>query len=838
MSSFTTEKFERVLESINKASTYLGVEKNSVHKDHEKVKASIALAFPDLYEIGMSHLGLKILYNAINGEADLVAERVFAPGEDFAKAIQNEKIPFMSLETKRALKDFDIIGFTIPYELSYTNMLWMLDLADIPLKTSERDNKDPFVIGGGAGVYNVEPIAEFFDFFVLGDGEETVLKVMHLIAEHKDKPRSQTLKKLSEVPGVYVPSFFNISYASDGKIEQITPKLEKYKKATRVFLPTLTASPFPYEMVIPFGKPVQDRLNVEIDRGCAQGCRFCQAGTTYRPVRERTPVEVMQIIEKALGVTGYDSVTVTSLSAGDYSKIEPLLVTLMNRYEGEKLGVSLPSLRSDTVTREMIREVGRVKKTGFTITAEAGTQRLRDVLNKKVTDEAIMRVATDLLESGWRSLKLYFMMGLPTETDEDVDAIFTLSEKLARLTVNNKRFQTISVSVANFVPKPHTAFQWVAQDSIESLTRKKERLFDLIRRNKRLRLKWSSAGMSSLEATFSRGDRRLSRVVERAYRAGQKMDAWSEFFNYDRWMTAFKDEGIDPKFYANRDFGLDETLPWDHIDTGLTKKFFLREWKHAQKAEMTGDCKTENCEACGLDPNICFKPYDWPETEEPKPKDKTSENRFKFRLTYTKTGWVKFLSHLETASVLARAIRIAKLPVTYSEGFSPHPRISFGPALPVGVESHDELLDIELSSKFADESLVQLLDSVTPEGFHFIKCKEITIGTKSISSQITGVEYKIEFREQIDREVIESAIKSLMESESKIIQRAKPAGKQIDVRPMIEELSATSNPAGVNFKTVNNPSGSIRPYEVIQALFSDSPPTAKHIFKLANTMKN
>ncbi len=837
MNNISMERFERVLESVKKASTYLGVEKNSVHKDHEKTDASIALAFPDLYEIGMSHLGLKILYNVINGEPDLVAERVFAPGEDFATAIKNEEMPFMSLETRRPLKDFDILGFTIPYELSYTNMLWMLDLAGIPLRAAKRDDATTFVIGGGAGVYNVEPIAEFFDLFVLGDGEETVLTVMRLIAAQKGKPRNETLEKLSTVPGVYVPSLFEVSYGTDGKIERITPKLEKYKKVTRVFLPTLKDSPFPYEIVIPFGKPVQDRLNVEIDRGCTQGCRFCQAGTTYRPVRERTPSEVMAIIEKALGLTGYDSVTVTSLSAGDYSKIEPLLSTLMNKYEGEKIGVSLPSLRSDTVTSNIIREVGRVKKTGFTITSEAGTQRLRDVLNKNVTDEAIIRVATNLLESGWRSLKLYFMLGLPTETDEDVEAIFKLSDRLAQLTVNNKKFQTITVSVSNFVPKPHTAFQWVGQDGIESLTRKKERLFDLIRRNKRLRLKWNNAKMSFMEAVFSRGDRRLSRVVERAYETGCKMDAWTEFFSYDGWMTSFKEEGIEPEFYANRDFDLDETLPWDHIDTGLTKKFFLREWKHAQKAEVTGDCKTEKCEGCGLDPNTCFKPYDWPETETPEEDKNTQKDRFKYRLTYTKTGLVKFLAHLETVSVLTRAIRIAKLPVMYSEGYSPHPRISFGPALPVGVESYAEAMDVELSCKLAAQSLIQLLNSVTPKGFNFKDCEEIAIGTKSISSQIGGAEYQIEFRDVMPKEKINTAIKSFMESESRIVLRDGPSGKSIDTRPMIKEITTISNPTGIRFQTVSGPTGSVRPNEVLQALFPDNMPEISHITKLANTLK-
>ncbi len=838
MSNLTGNKFVRILESVRKPSTYLGVEPNSAHKNYDEIKGSMALVFPDLYEIGMSHLGLKILYNIINQEPDLAAERAFAPGDDFAEALLRENAPLMSLETKRPLADFDIVGFTIPYELSYTTILWILKLAGIPLRAVDRDKNFPFVIGGGAGVYNPEPIADFFDFFILGDGEEIVTKVLREVVKDKREPRFDTLKRLSKIPGVYVPSFFDVSYHPDGKIDSVTPILPPYDKAKRIFLPTLSESVFPVDMVVPIAKTIQERLTVEIDRGCTQGCRFCQAGTTYRPARERTPDEVMEIIEQALRKTGYGGVSLSSLSAGDYSKIEELLTLLMDRYENEKVSLSLPSLRSNTVTSEIIREIGRVKKSGFTITAEAGSARLRNVLNKKVSDEAILRVATNLLSSGWRSLKLYFMIGLPTETDEDIEAIALLSEKLAALKINNQRFKNINISVSNFVPKAHTAFQWFGQDPVEIMIAKKEKLFSLIKKNRRLRLKWHDARMSQLEAVFSQGDRRLSKVVESAFHMGRRLDAWTEHFDYDAWMEAFEANEVDPAFYASRHVDINETLPWDHIDTGLTKKYFKREWKHALNAEMTEDCKTGKCIGCGIDPDQCFENYEWTRAREITPAIQKSEIRIKYRLLYEKTGLSRFISHLELQSLFTRALRMIDAPVKYSEGFSPHPRISFGGALPVGTESVDETFDVELAEQVERERLISSLNAHMPDGILLKKCEELKPGTKSISASITAFDYLVTLDESIDLEYAKSAITQFDSAKSIFVIKGKSGEKRIDIKPITLNLALVEKPLGISFRLIVTKTGTARPSDLLTNLFPEHKRPASRILKIKSVMDN
>lgn len=836
MNNTLKDKIEGVIGSVRKPSWYIGVEPNSVHKDHDEIRGAIALAFPDLYDIGMSHLGLKILYNIVNSQPNLAAERVFAPGEDYAEALAKEGLPFVSLETKKPLNEFDVVGFTIPYELSYTNILWMLDLGGIPLKAADRGPYDPLIVGGGAGVYNPEPVAGFFDIFLLGDGERSVLDILNKKIEMKGAKREELLRELARIPGVYVPSFFDVDYGEDGRIKKITPRLEDYPKAVKTFLPSLSESPYPVDLVVPFGQPVQDRLNVEIDRGCTQGCRFCQAGTTYRPVRERTPDEALSIMEKTLKKTGYDGISVTSLSAGDYSKISELLKLLMDRYADEKVSLSLPSLRSGTVTNEIIHEAGRVRKSSFTITAEAGSQRLRNVLNKKVTEEEIIRVAERLLASGWRSLKLYFMAGLPTETEEDIDAIYHLCAKLAGLNADGRRYKNISVSVGNFVPKAHTAFQWFGQNSIDELKAKKERLFSLIKKNRRLTLKWSDPEMSHMEAVFSRGDRRLGKVVEAAYRAGHKLDAWSEHFDFSGWMRVFKESGVDPSFYANRHMELDASLPWDHIDTGLTKKYFKREWKLAHKGEVTGDCRVDKCLGCGLNPKTCFENYEWkappPITAE---KKEPPEDRFIYRLAYRKRGLSRFLSHLEVKTIFTRAFRMAEAPLRYSKGFSPHPKLSFGHPVPVGVESDEEFLDAEFYERRRPEALAADLNEALPAGLEIISVDEIPQG-ESIFSRVAGFVYKISFDESVEPEELEDAVSRFNSSESVVVEKAGPKRKKIDTRAMVDKINLDS-PREISFTSQVTDSGIARPDDIIKALFAKDAVKLKTILKLSTLLK-
>lgn len=827
--------FVRIIESVNRPSSYIGMEVNSVRKDRASISASIALAFPDLYDLGMSHAGLKILYHVINAEPDLAAERVFVPEEDFAEALKREGLPLFSLETKTPLAQFDVVGFTIPYELSYTNMLWMLDLSGIPLRASDRGENDPLVIGGGAGVYNPEPIADFFDFFFMGDGERGAVEIMRAVAQTKGSPRSERLKRFARIPGVYVPSFFSPAYGPDGRIGKITPLVEGYEKTTRVFLPTLSESPHPFDAPPPFGKPVHDRLNVEIDRGCTQGCRFCQAGTTYRPARERTPDEVAGIMDAALEKTGYDEASLTSLSAGDYSRIEELLTRLMDKYEDSRVSLSLPSLRSSTVTDGMITQIGRVGRSGFTITAEAGSQRLRNVLNKKVADEDILRVALQLLEGGWQSLKLYFMIGLPTETDEDVDGIYTLSDRLASLSAGRKMFRNINVSVGNFVPKPHTAFQWHGQEPVETLMAKKERLFALIKKNRRLTLKWHDARMSHMEAAFSRGDRRLSAVVEAAYRLGQRMDAWTERFRFDVWTKAFAECGLDSRDYANKSFGLADTLPWDHIDTGLSKRYFRKEWENALTGIVTGDCKTDKCLACGIDPKKCFSPYGTDYKPAPKSPAAQAESVASYRLFFRKTGLCRFLSHLELRNVLIRAIRRSGVAVKYSEGFTPHPKITFGPALKLGVESMEEIIDVQLCGAVNTAGLLRRLNDALPDGIRFNSVEPLAPGAKPLSSFIKGFEYEVAFRGDFDSFAVKNVVDKFNTEPSVTLRKEKDGHvKETELKTVVSpvEFNAESGSMrmSVRFDQVK---GAVQANDIVSAMFPGGAP-AFHVVKQRN----
>ncbi|HJM82948.1 MAG TPA: TIGR03960 family B12-binding radical SAM protein [Nitrospinota bacterium] len=828
MSEFLVDEVGELLKRVRKPSSYLGLEPNSVHKDLSTVKGTIALVYPDLYDIGMSHLGLKLLYSFVNSCEELWAERCFAPGQDMANELKRNKLPLTSLESKKPLSKFDVIGFTIPYELSYTTILWMLSLAGIPLRSSDRDESHPLIVGGGAGVYNPEPLAPFFDAFFLGDGENAVTEIVHLAADRGKEDKNDTLEKLQQVPGMYIPSFWDVHYCDDGKISEVRP-MPMAKTPKRVFIENLSLSPFPENIIVPFGSPAHDRLNVEIDRGCTQGCRFCQAGTSYRPNRERSPQEVLKIFDKTLKNTGYGDVSLLSLSAGDYSGIEQLLKGLMDCYADSQISVSLPSMRPATVTEPVIAQIKRVKKTGFTITAEAGTQRLRNVLNKKVTEEDVVLAARRLLRAGWRKLKLYFMIGLPTETSEDIQGIYDLAKKLDRLNEDGAKFNNINVSISNFVPKAHTAFQWTGQETMKNLWNKKEMLFELVKRSKRIRLKWHDAGMSHIEAVFSRGDRRLADVIEKAMENGQKLDSWTENFNFETWGKSFDETGLNTEWYANREFKEKDTLPWDHLDTGLTQKYFLKEWKMAKKGFISVDCKTDDCEGCGLDPKLCFSVYDTSVAKVGKPKPANVEGRYKYRLTYHIKESAKFLSHLEKMNLIFRACRIANLPVAHSEGFSPSPKVSFGPGLSVGMESYDEMLDIELFKYYEPWDVSNRLNSCLPLDIRFVDARQIRISDKSISSLIVGYSIRVQLKEAISPQEVERAVTNFVSKGSCPITNHK--GIIIDIRQMVSQLEKVSNTNDILYTTSAGNGGYVKPDVLLKALFAEGADLYRRIVK-------
>lgn len=605
------ERLDFVLPNVEKPSRYTGGEWNSVTKDWDEVEVTFALAFPDVYDVGMGHLGYKILYSILNREEDIAAERVYAPWIDMEEQMRRAGIPLYSLESKHALSEFDIVGFTLQYELSYTNILNMLDLGGIPLHSSERGERDPLVIAGGPCVYNPEPLAPFIDFFYLGDAENTVVTIARTVKQWKSaggKSRKDLLKLAAQIPGVYVPSFYRAHYTPEGFFAGLEPIEEGVPKTIRrQVVQDLDAAPFPDKFVVPFLDVVHDRVMVEVARGCTRGCRFCQAGMIYRPVRERSPQILQRQVRTLIGSTGYEEVSLTSLSTGDYTHIADLIPCLMDDLEGTGVALSLPSLRVDSFSVNLADQIQKARKTGLTFAPEAGTQRLRNVINKNVTEEDLMAAAGAAFSSGWDQLKLYFMIGLPTETDEDVLGIAELANRVLQLgrEIRGREKKAgrvkVHVSVSSFVPKSHTPFQWEAQDTVAELLRKQ----DLLRRalkDRGIKFSWHDVRVSYLESVFARGDRRVAKALEAAFRRGCKFDSWSDCFAYDTWMDAFAEVGVDPDFHGPRERGEDEALPWDFVDIGVSRQFLLRERHRARKGITTLDCRFTDCSGCGLCP--------------------------------------------------------------------------------------------------------------------------------------------------------------------------------------------------------------------------------------------
>ncbi|MBW2513111.1 MAG: TIGR03960 family B12-binding radical SAM protein [Deltaproteobacteria bacterium] len=724
-----------ILPRVDKPSRYLGTEVNVCKKNLSEVRLKVALAFPDLYEIGTSHFGMQILYHILNQRSDIAAERVFSPAEDLESLIRESQATLASLESQYPLNKFDIIGFSLLYELNYTNMLTILDLAGVPFYASQRAGTDPVVIAGGPCVSNPEPVADFFDAIVIGDGENVVLEMADIrIQMDRDGrvDKKALLKKWSQLEGVYVPSAFTVTYNEKG--QQVTRPLTEEDPMTRTrvkraVVGDLDQALFPDRPVVPFGKPVHDRLRLEISRGCTRGCRFCQAGMIYRPVRERSMKTVMNLTERCLQNTGYEELSLLSLSTGDYTAISPLINRLMHRYAAQHLSVSLPSFRAGTLGPELMQTIKKVRKTGFTIAPEAGSQRLRDVINKNITTDEIVATVQDAFSAGWRLIKLYFMIGLPTETQKDLQGIVDLVKTLRKIKGPDGRYGKLNVSVATFIPKPHTPFQWANQLPLEASRSRIEWL------RAKLRLpgvmfKWQSPEVSFLEGLWARGDRRLSRLLVKAYEKGCRFDGWSDRFDFSVWQASIAESQLDLDFYTRRRKELSEPLPWDHIDVRVEKAFLIDEWKGALKGIRTEDCRWHECQQCGVCDFETIAPHLFEDIGDIEPSCKrkagavTQTDTRKLKLFYSKRGDARFFGHLELANIISRAFRRAGVELAYSKGFHPIPKISFNDPLPMGMEGTHEFFFISVKGDMACDVLVQETNRQLPEGLFIHHCQE------------------------------------------------------------------------------------------------------------------
>ena len=933
-------RVEAILPRVERPTRYLGNEVNAIRRDPAAAAVSVCLCFPELYEVGMSWPGLQILYHQLNTHPGVVAERAYSPWFDMEKEMREAGVPAFSLESWTPLRDFDVLGFTLQYELTFTNLLNVLDLAGIPKRAADRRREDPVVIAGGPVAYNCEPIADFLDAVALGDGEETIREIADAVKAWRptDRSRADLLRTLQSIEGVYVPAHYEVEYGTQlsgtmPPIAAIHARENAPKLVRRRFQPDLNDVPFPSAPIVPLGKTVHNRLGIEVQRGCTRACRFCQAGYIYRPERQRSPEKVKELVFESLKNTGYDDVSLLSLSIGDYGCLEPLIGDLLGPNRANGIAVSLPSIRVDTLTEGIIDKIAGAKKSGFTVAPEAGSERLRDVINKALSEQQIEFTAEQVFKRGWSHLKFYYMIGVPSETDEDVMGIVRTARACQAIGRKYTRSADIHVSTSTFVPKPFTPFQWEPQIPRDEIVRKQAMLRDELRKTG-LTYKWHDARESMLEVVLSRGDRRLCRAVELAWEKGARFDGWTEKYREEVWLEAFAEAGVHPGWYAYRRIPIEEVLPWDHVDCGMEKAWFIKDYQWAFRGKYIPDCATGRCYDCGIcdweivknrtyvpaetmrypqgmkpkgmgthpvpvptaftTQSSWLKPFpgtdvalmgivdgtgrkatpeqvasvmaasappsirpeetleeepaansihemtDAPAKRQPAPKRKSKQPpprpslgpSKRYRVHYEKTARAAYLGHLDTMEAIARALKRAGVRLDYSQGWSPAPRLAFGPALMTGAQSTAEYFDMDCVEPWPDDSLVERLGGQLPDGMRVVSVSGIEKSAKSLGASIEAQTFVVDERfagslpgpAELRRKVERFLAAERAEVTTRRMEGRREIVKTTDVRPSVNRAWVDERGALCFELKSSSAFATAKPIDVVRSILGESSP--------------